>query len=83
MLPPALSSAGANYTFTKLVKSDHCSTRKARMSRTDEGSHGRAKKRHHCAEQVGEVFGRRGVETALYTVKSEIAERATNIRIGL
>src|ERR1700744_6749354 len=26
--------------FTRFVKSDHCSTRKARMSRTDAGNHG-------------------------------------------
>ena len=28
--------------FTSCVKSDHCSTRKARMSRTDAGNHGKA-----------------------------------------
>lgn len=30
------------YDFTTFVKSDHCSTRKARMSRTDAGNHGSA-----------------------------------------
>jgi hypothetical protein len=33
---------GGLYAFTILVKSDHCSTRKARMSRTEAGNHGSA-----------------------------------------
>ncbi len=88
-IPLALGFAGGGIAhswlapdFTMSVKSDQCSTLKARVSRTLPGKPRESFERHDRRKEVGQVVSFGDIKAALTPIESKPAERVANVAIS-